>query len=366
MTTANVRSTLRRANVEIAAFSAWWLQELRDSWLAIFERLASRRSQRFILDLSADTAILRKVSGGSPQESMERPFAFTGKLPPLQQIWPEGAPQRARVTVILPQSSVLLCHLRVPPVSDWDLAHVVELQLEREAPLPREQLYVDWQVVDKLPDQSRTVAVAIARRTYLERLCEAIRSWGWQPVAMRCRTNDSELLRFNLLPRPIRRLSFDIGKRERRLTYSTLALCAAYALITGGQWWYERWSLREPLERARSQAASLSRERNALSAGVAPLVSLHELMRTASASDALVAMTSAMPDDTWVYQADIRAGAGVVTLVMEGYTPAATSLLEMLEQSAPFVAIELVETTSGDAGLDRFEIKARLRTGERS
>lgn len=361
-----LRSAGRRLSAELAEFGAWWLHELRDVRSAFAERFASDRSQRLMLELGAHRAVIHVADAATGSRQID--FALTDgtDLPPLQQIWPEAAPQQARVSVVLPQAAVLLCHLRLPPLSEREVARAVELQLETELPLPREQLYVDWKVREKLADRSRVVVVAAARRTYVDRLRDSIRSWGWRAVSM---SGDSEQgqPQLNLLPPPARRLSLDVGRRELYLTGSALALCAAYVTIVLGQWWYERSSLAGSLDQARVQLANIDRQRAALSTEGKPIVSLSELMETPSAAQALVALSAVVPQDSWVYQADIGAApSGGVTVALEGYTPTAAALLGALEKSAEFEQVQLVEAANAGVGteLERVELTARLRAGE--
>lgn len=335
-----MNAVLVRASDELNAFAAWSLHELRDAWAAARERLAPESSRRFVIDLTDRR----------------------GDLTDLPDLSGDNAPANARTTVLLPESSVLKCELRLPPVADRDVDRVVELQLERKLPLPQEQLYVDWRVREVLPDRSRLVDVIMARRTIVDRLREVVRSCGWRAVAITSREADGKQ-RFNLLPAPTRRLSFAMGTRERYLAWSAAALILVYAAVAIGKGWMDRASVRDDLTQARAQTMEIKKQRAVLATQSKPIALLDEVMRQPSAADGLIAVSSAFPSDSWIYQADIRTQATGVSVNVEGYTPSATSLLQGLESSGRLDAVELIEATSAGAGSgsERVELKAHMR-----
>jgi hypothetical protein len=364
MALARLGWTARQLSTELSAFGVWWVHELRDTWAAAVQRWAPRRSQQLVVDLGSQVANIRKV-GAAPASIVEFPFVSGGELPSLANLWPDGVALQARAQVILPSSAILLCEIRLPPVRESAVRHAVELQLETRLPLSREQLYVDWKVREKLPDQSRIVEVAAVRRGLVERLRDGVRSWGWRVVAMTCKTAAGES-DFDLLPTPVRRLSFAVGKRERYLGWSASGLAATLLLLTAAQWWVERARIGDSLEEARQRVATLRAQRAALATDSKPLVALYEAMRRPSAADALVALSAVLPPDTWIYQAEGRADTENIAVTLEAYTPVATSLLQALEQSGRFESIELAEagSTSAENSTDRVQLVAKLRTGD--
>lgn len=356
---ARLQMAAARASDELNAFVAWWLHELRDTWLAASERVAPARAQHFVVDLTGPRGAIRRQ--GSSESSIEFDCGSLD-LPELQQVWPQSAPAAARATVLLPESSVLTCELRVPPVAERDVARAVELQLERKLPLPGEQLYVDWRVRESLPDRSRIVDVLIARRTVIDRMRDGVRAWGWRAVAITSKEPEGRQ-RFNLLPLPTRRLSFAVGTRERYLSWIAVALVFVYAAVAVGKGWLERSSVRDNLVHARTQTTHIEKQRALLAKEGKPIVLLDEVMRRPSAADGLIAVSTALPHDTWIYQADIRALASGVSMSLEGYTPSATSLLQGLQSSKRLDQIELIEATSAGvgSGSERVELKARVQ-----
>lgn len=364
MSVASVRTALHDVTAELAAFAAWWVHELREIWLFLAEKVSPARASRFLLQLEENGGVLRPLRADGAA-SAERRFEFDqGRaLPTLSQLWPEEAQRSARVFVALPPSKVLICSLRLPPVGNQDLPGIVELQLERELPLPRELLYVDWQAEPRRAGQPRRVEVAITKRVDVDRLLADIQSWGWQVAGVGIAAG-RDVPRFNLLPPRSHRLDFRMGKQDWRLTRVAIALSGIYLLTIGGQWWYERTSLAARLQDARAQVAKIEQQRSAIAERSKPVLALRELMTTPSGGQVLSDMTAAVPADSWVYEIEIRTPARADSSVkLEAYSPSAAALVDALERSPGFEQVQLVRTASAGVatGKDRVELTARLQ-----
>jgi hypothetical protein len=79
----------------------------------------------------------------------------------------------------------------------------------------------------------------------------------------------------------------------------------------------------------------------------------------------LAAISVAVPQDSWIYEMQIHTPTAAAALVeVEAYTPAATGLVDALEQSPAFEQVQLVQATSAgvaSGGADRIELTARLQ-----
>ena len=134
--------------------------------------------------------------------------------------------------------------------------------------------------------------------------------------------------------------------------------------MTVGQWIYERAALKQSIQVARAQMAKVEELRAVLKRESGPLVSLQKITRLPTATNALVALSTTLPSDTWFYQTEIRAVAPAApTMTFEGYTNSTAMLVQALEQSQQFDGIQLVESSATDVGSiqDRIKLKAQLR-----
>lgn len=342
---------------------AWWLQELREARAAAAEMYAPVRSPRFQVQLSAEQGVLKRTGDASAEW---RVFQMEHQqVPPLEQIWTGAKPSNARLDLVMPEAQVLVFDLQLPPMAEHDLKDAVELQLERKLPLPREQLYVDWIVTRKLSDRSRHIKVAAARRAHVDQWRDRFRPWGWRVARVTCPDADHDR-RFNLLPRSSTRVSLAMGRREVLLAWSALSLIVCYGVVTGSQWIYERTSLATTIRDARTQVEKVRQLRAAFAAEAAPLAELKRLAELPSAASALALLSTSLPANSWLYQAEIHTAETDPVITMEGYTPSAASLVQALEQAQQFNSIQLIEASRADpaSAANRVKLKLELRGGQ--
>lgn len=331
---------IARARAPFDGLFDWWLQELREARAAVVERYGSLRSPRFQL-----------VSQGDPAA--------------LDESWVADQPRNSRIELVLAEAEVLIFKVQLPPMAEHELRDAIELQLERKLPLPRDQLYVDWEVTQKHPDRARTVAVAAVRRARVDQWRERLRAWPWRLARVSCKDPDGTI-RFNLLSRSVQRVSFAFGRREALLAWFAAGLVVGLALLTAGQWIYERMSLAKRIDEARAQVSQVRQLRAQLERESKPIISIRELAQAPAAGSALAALSTVLPTDTWIYQAEIRAIATTAPVItLEGYAPSAATLVQTFEQAQQFSGIQLVETSAADAGLNRFKLKAQLQSSAR-
>lgn len=359
-------SIARRVAAELTAVWAWWIHELREIWHSLVGRVAPDRARRFVVEFSGDAGVIRSMGAAKDAEPRHFTLSADGGLPELNQIWKQDAPVNARAELILPGSSVLTCQLSLPPVHDRDIGRVIDLQLERELPLSRDHLYIDWEILERRADRSTVVVVAMTRRSQIDQLRDAVRSWNWRIV--RIAVNDGKgQPRFNLLPARSSRLKLTLGARDWHLVWSAFALCAVCLVTCIAQWGYERYSLAEPLDSALVQVAGLQRQRAELAAGSKPIASLLKMMGLQGVPQTLANLSAAVPADTWMYQLEIRAQAAQTPLIrFEAYTPAVSTLIERLEQSRELENVQLVESATADVAtsMQRVELTARAASAE--
>jgi hypothetical protein len=268
------------------------------------------------------------------------------------------------VCIVLPAEQVLLCQRSLPRVRASDLPALIELQLERHSPLPREQVYVDWHVDSPANAAFTQVSIAIVKRATVDGWHDVLSTLGWQISAINTALPASAAP-FDLLPRRAALLSWSVTARDRKLLWLALSLCVLYLGSVGGHWWYERAQLAAPLARARAQVARIQMRREELAHGAGPIVALRELMQTSAVPQVLSTTSAAIPSDTWIYQTEIRMSADAAALMrLDGYTASATHLVELLEQRPEFEQVELVSAQAGqdEASANRVQIKARWNT----
>lgn len=363
-TGARLRGRIEQLGNELAALTRWWVHEVREAWHDFLERIAPLRARRYLIRLHGGGGSVTRI--GTQQETEAREFSFSesGELPALQQFWQEQAPGHARAFVVLPAASVLMCELQLPPIRAAQLRDAVALRMERELPLPAEQVCMDWKPVPRGNEGAQALSVAIARRAEVQRVRDAVHSWGWTVVGVGL-WSDSGRPAFDLLPRQ-QLFEFALGVRERRLLAVAAGLCVLWCAVTLGQWGFERSKLAAPLAQARVETEQIRTRKAALQKLSAPLLELNKAMQEASVTEVLAALSAAVPSDTWVYQFDARSAgtdkSSTGEVKLEAYTVAATSLIEQLQASRRFTQVRLLESTASglESGGDRVKLTAQL------
>lgn len=69
-----------------------------------------------------------------------------------------------RVAISIPATYTYTHTLNLPPIKDVDLREAVELESEQYIPLPMENLYVDFEVIDKSEKNLEVLSVAVPRK----------------------------------------------------------------------------------------------------------------------------------------------------------------------------------------------------------
>lgn len=357
---ASMSMHAQRAARELLALCMWWFNEIHQAWLDLLGRVSAERARRFMVRLNPAGGRITQIGG--EQTVVLKDFVATGPLgiPPLQSFWSDGAPARGHAMVSLPDTAVLLRHLHLPALSEREAAAAIELQLERELPLSREAFYTSWDMQRRAVDRSWDVTIAIAHRRDIDSVYEAITAWGWQVQAVGPGENDAKV-GFNLLPVRARTFDLSFGRRERLLGWGAAALLALCIVTVLGQWSYERLSLADELENARSRLAVLQRREAELEKLSAPVIALRTLMNDKSAVDALTAMSSVIPQDTWIYQSQVQAAASTpLQIRIEAFTPSASALAKQIQASPQWQQVKILQASAVGTGQERVELALQL------
>jgi len=355
-----LRQLARRLREEVAAFLGWWGGELREAGLQLTALAAPRLAMRLLLrvepgaltlcDLrSPVTAALGTTTRSAPGQWPER---LEGDARPLAGV---------RTSVQLAREEVLLYELTLPASLERELGQVISLRLERDLPLHREQVYVDHWVKERLRRRRQIVVhVLVARRSDVERVRELLAASGLRlaRVGVADPSRGPKYVAGNLLPGSFR-VRF-LSVRERALAYSVCVVASLWVLLIAGQWIYERTRVGLEIERTAAKADAVRHLMHRLAADEAPARALERVAATPDAAEVLLDLTQTMPRDSWAYALTIWApDSGEPEVVLSGFTPTATSLVDTLAKSGRFGKLRLVFATASEIGSgDRLQISS--------
>lgn len=282
-------------------------------------------------------------------------------------------PAGASTTIALEPSLALRHDFELPSAVRAELDSAVALYLERQVPLPSDQVYMDWRVTHPDPQRQRLhVQLLVVRREMVDQLREYVSGWGLRPVRIAldgrdpASAADSGLgapgaLRGNFLPRSFGALRMRLARTERRLAMLAIALAACLLVLILGQRSYERHRVNAELHRTEQLARSARDFARKLDIESAPARELTAKMSSADCLNVLAGLTRLIPLDSWVYDLKIDPGKdSSMTIELAGFAPAATTLTELLAKAPALQQVRLLSATSAGvaAAQDRLQIAA--------
>lgn len=340
----------------------WWLDGL---WLGVPRRLRRtwlRTRDRLLIRFEGDKVGIEHVDGDSGEVTESLRLALDEGDVASELKSRISNCETARVTLLLPSDAVLQTVLSMPLAAEAELRAVLYHELDRLIPFAIEDVVFDYQVTARDAAQGTvSVAVALIQLRVLVDLEARLERLGLHAARLAVTSSDGTIAPFNLSRRRRRlRLPFVTPKLRPGLVVAAgLALLLALylptmryeALIT--QYQLTVAALRDQAVAARAaldqQETTLNRTRF-----------LEELRRDYVApAELLLELTDRLPDDTWLSRLTLDSER----LVLEGESPAASTLLELVEsvETLEHAEFQASVARSNESGKERFTIVATLR-----
>ena len=353
-----------RWQVQFGLFANWWMHELREAAEAVLARVAPRWVTRALVRLEAEGGTLWTIRGTHREcvcSFARDPAGAWPQEPGPPEVM--GAWRGTKTTIGFAPDFVLTQKLSLPASVERELDQIVALQLERECPMPLDQVYVDRKACKRSADGAKLeVTVLIIPRERVDRIRDLARTWGVR-VARVGMISESGDVTGNFLHTPAAFGTPRFTKVDRRLAISAIILAVASTALSGFQWGYERVTVGRRLDELQVPAAAAARLARQLKTDAAPAEALVSLMRQPDALDVLAAVTRDTPKDSWFYDLDISAQwPQVPRIKLSGFAPVATMLVATLQSSGNLTDVRLVSATSAGlgSGQDRLQLTAQL------
>jgi hypothetical protein len=354
--------------LEICALAHCCIDELRESLELLAGYLAPHLATGVVVRLERPIARIYERHSRGEREVLSFPYERGSALPDRLD---EALAQKlrgVRATVALAEQDVLQEDLTLPHAVEHQLDQLIGLKLERELPLRLDSVCADHWIVRRLrPERQIVVRVVIAHRKELERLREHLGAWGLRLIRIGI-ADEMRVgrVRGSLLP-PYGRGRLALGPWDRLLLQAAGSILAAWLLIVLVQWAYERAQVGAQLEKAELSARTARRLRAQFEQTGESARALARIAEMPDAADALLALTDAMPNDSWVSSLDVAAVGDSFQIHLSGFTPVATLLADRLSRTPSFKNVQLTAASSAGLGSgDHLELTALLKPPVRS
>ena len=253
--------------------------------------------------------------------------------------------------------------LKLPLAAEENLTQVVGFEMDRLTPFKSDQVYFDARPVARsVPERSLTVMVWLTPRNRLDGVIDALAAWGWQPALVDLE-GSHPLGTYNLLPtkyRPTRNpwpgyLNLGLGLLAVVLMAVLAALPAwsSYQQIDGLEQEVRRVSkIAGEVDQLRQEMDKLQQEARFLQ---------HKKRTEPVVSDLLEELSLVIPENTWLNGLQYNEHK----VVIQGQSPSASSLIELIEASPHFRNTSFVSPVTKDlgSGLERFQIASEVMNG---
>lgn len=354
------------AHIELdyARFFRWWGGELAAMLPERLRTLLWPQRSRVLLT-RIDEELEATLLDGETQRLLGRfPLGetATGAREKLYETQPELA--EAELCLRLLPEQCLVRTLKLPAAAGENLRQVMAFEMDRLTPFKADQVYYAARILERLPDTRQIrVELSLTPRAKLDPWLDELAAAGWRPERV---IAEGAHAGHDLLPEAFRR------PRSRLPQLVNIASAALFALLLLATLALPAWlnhNLEQQLRQDMRQVSKVAKEVEQIKAEAEKLA--HEngfLQRKKSEEPATVEMLEELsrliPDQTWLNGLQYRDRK----VIIQGQSPAASSLIAQLEASPYFKNTSFVSPVTKDvaSGQERFQIASEVVGGRSS
>lgn len=350
-------------DAELQKFFRWWAKELAFLVPGPIRKLLGGRSE--FLELVRTSEGLDVTYRNREIERKLGTFDLNGAGGRAREQLLETMPElaEARIALRLAQGQALRKTIKLPAAAEENLKQVLAFEMDRLTPFKSDQVYFDARVVARTPATRQIKAdLLLAPRDKLDALLDDLAACGWQPEIVDMA--DPELPgAHNLLPEKYRPLRSPWPRRMNlALGAVVVLLAAALACLPFLHANSEVASLQEQVRKTGKTAKEVEALREEADKLLHQARFLQDKKRTNPVLvDVLEELTRLIPNNTWLNGLQYKDRR----FVIQGQSPSASSLIELIEGSPYFRNTSFVSPVTKDAAsnLERFQIASDVANG---
>jgi general secretion pathway protein L len=356
---------MTRLSEMVSRFLAWWLGELSSLIPESVSRVLRYQQQILTIEIDGARAILGYRKGNRHREIGR--IELAGKDPAivrreLVRLARQASPRAQQTVLYLPSTRVLRRSVNLPLAAAENLGEVLGFEMDRHTPFKAEEVYYDYRVAKLDRDAKRVTAIiTVAAKAYVDQDLAMLKSWGLTPIRVGVADERPEhdetasLLPFaagSIRGGGLRRLSGGLAA-----TACLLAAVAAYLPL------YREKQLLAAYEAKLDANHGVAAAAEKLKKQVAGMVErtrflAERKLAKPSLTELLDELARRVPDNSWVAQ--FRAEGD--ELVLSGYSPHASALIGLLEDSEMLEQVRFGSPVTFDQriGAERFTLSAAI------
>jgi len=350
-------------NLDVASFFRWWGDELTFLVPERLRKLFGRQRTRLVLSKEEDGLDATCVDDAGERKLGRFPLDETGSRA-RERLFGE-MPELADAELLLrllPRQS-LQKTIKLPAAAEENLQQVVAFEMDRLTPFKADQVYFDVRILERLPETRQVrVGLALTPRQKLDPLLDELAASGWHPERVDIGP-EAAGTGHNLLPKKFQPRKSKLPQVLNAILAALLVLLLIAVLVfpivmnraletdlqqevkAAGKIAKEVESLREDTEKLEHQTGFLLQKKRTEPVMV----------------DMLDELAKVIPDETWLNGLQYRERK----VVIQGQSPAASSLIERIEASPYFKNTSFVSPVTKDiaSGQERFQIASEVING---
>jgi len=353
----NLNSTI---DLDFKQFLRWWKRELDFLVPEKIKQLVNDKQGFIIICPEGSQLVLTYARDGQIEplarlDRNARDLSFQNLYEKDERL------ANANIILRLTGQDAIQKELGLPAAAKENLYQVVAYELDRYTPFKAEQVYFAVKLLDGMnePGQIRVMLILTAREV-LDGLYEDIKAMGFTPLLADYEGSANNLEQlydsYNLLPERLRQKTAKVPRliHTALMTLTCLLLASVIAMPV----WFEYQTVNalqlktDSLEKDAKKVKALQKDIDAVIDETRQLIA--EKSKTPDVIVMLNTLSSLIKDDTWLSYAQYSDGH----LQIQGESPAASTLIAVLEASELFVNARFASPVTQDSisKLERFQI----------
>lgn len=339
-------------------FWHWWTSQLAGLVPDSIKQMLATETRRYLSFSDPDKIQIWEIND---QREISKDGAIRlDEIAFAQQDNPADANPPVTSILLLTPGQYLLKRLKLPAAAEENLHQVITFELDRQTPFQPEQVYFAEQIINRPPQSSKLVVdLILVKKDFLDDKLSLLKAAGVHPSHVDGAIMENELPRplgFELLPP-----QWQIRQSRRQQIVNLTLATALFALLA--------LALTLPLIRQQKTIAKLegqiaevrnqAKTVNELKQKVETLtVESRFALTKKQARPPLIQvmedLSQRIPEDTWLTSFRYQKGQ----LMLDGQSPAASKLIELLEDSPYLKNLHFISPITQDptTGLERFRI----------